>query len=184
MKKYNTDIILKDRRNEFIDNNLSLCENNCNYKGYDNNTKKVLCECFIKIKFPLISEIVINRDRLLNNFKDIKNIININIMKCYYTLFTKIGLIKNIGNYIMSILIIFTIILAILFKLKGYNQIILLVNEIIKKINKCSNQNLENININNIEKNNDICNIYEEENDKKIIKIKNNNKKELCLIIY
>ena len=87
--KNNTDIILKDRRNEFIDNNLSLCENNCNYKGYDNNTKKVLCECFIKIKFPLISEIVINKDRLLNNFKDIKNIININIMKCYYTLFTK-----------------------------------------------------------------------------------------------
>ena len=44
----------------------------------------------------------------------------------------------------MSILIIFTIILTILFKLKGYNQIISLVNEIIKKINKCYNQNLEN----------------------------------------
>ena len=28
----NTDIILKDRRNEFIDNNMSLCENNCEYK--------------------------------------------------------------------------------------------------------------------------------------------------------
>ena len=40
--KNNTDIILKDRRNEFTDNNLSLCENNCDYNGYNSITKKVI----------------------------------------------------------------------------------------------------------------------------------------------
>ena len=35
-----TDILLDDRRNEYIDNNLSLCETNCKYKGYNEDTKK------------------------------------------------------------------------------------------------------------------------------------------------
>ena len=30
--EFKTDIILKDRRNEIINNNMSLCENNCEYK--------------------------------------------------------------------------------------------------------------------------------------------------------
>ena len=38
-----TDIILKDRRDEYINNNMSLCENNCKYTKYDYNTKKVIC---------------------------------------------------------------------------------------------------------------------------------------------
>ena len=61
----NTDIIIKDRRNEFINNNLSLCENDCDYKEYNKNTKKVLCECYVKIKFPLISLLIkINYQRI------------------------------------------------------------------------------------------------------------------------
>ena len=31
-----TDILLNDRKEEFIDNNMSLCENLCEYTGYDN----------------------------------------------------------------------------------------------------------------------------------------------------
>ena len=49
---YKTDIILQDRRNEFIQNNLSLCEKKCEYIKYDLNTKKTICECFIKKEFP------------------------------------------------------------------------------------------------------------------------------------
>ena len=150
-----TDIILKDRRKEYFDNNLSLCENNCTYKGYNNNTKKVLCECYIKIKFPLVSEIIINKDKLLNNFIDIKNTININVMKCFYTLFTREGLIKNIGNYILIIIIIFSIILCILFRMKGYYKLkkdideIVIKNKIVygdkeKLINYKNNNNNEN----------------------------------------
>ena len=38
--KYGTDICLKDRRKEFIDNNMTLCEKNCELIGYDYNYKK------------------------------------------------------------------------------------------------------------------------------------------------
>ena len=45
---------------------MSLCESNCEYNGYDYNTNKVTCECFIKINFPFISELSINKDKLIN----------------------------------------------------------------------------------------------------------------------
>ena len=44
-----TDIIINDRIEEYNDNNMSLCEKNCSFNGYDNKTKKALCECEIKI---------------------------------------------------------------------------------------------------------------------------------------
>ena len=54
-----TDIILNDRKQEFKDNNMSLCENNCTYINYDKNTKQSACSCYIKNKMDLISEILI-----------------------------------------------------------------------------------------------------------------------------
>ena len=39
----NTDIILDDRRNEFIINNMSLCEENCELINYDYCNKKAKC---------------------------------------------------------------------------------------------------------------------------------------------
>ena len=48
------------------DNNyLSLCEANCTYKGYDTGTKKVICECSIKTKFIILSQILDNKNELL-----------------------------------------------------------------------------------------------------------------------
>ena len=118
--KNNIDIILKDRRNEFINNYMSLCETNCEYLEYNIKTKKSLCKCNIKKKFS-ISGIISYKDKLLVNFIDIKNSININLIKCYGKVFNKKGLLKNLGNYFLSIIILSIVILFILFKFKGYN---------------------------------------------------------------
>ena len=75
-----TDITIADRKTEFNNNNLSLCEVNCEYDGYNNETKKVKCECQIKSKKLLSNELVINKNGLLNNFIDIKNITNFKII--------------------------------------------------------------------------------------------------------
>ena len=61
--EFQTDITLKDRQKEYVDKNLSLCEEDCIYNNYDIETKKVTCECYIKISFPIISEIKINKDK-------------------------------------------------------------------------------------------------------------------------
>ena len=138
-----TDIILSDRRNEFIDNNISLCEKNCEYKGYKNEIKKSICQCEIKLKFPLISEIKINKDSLLNNFININDITNLKVIKCYKELFTVEGLKNNIGNYILLVIIISSILSFIVFISKEYESLKIIICKIIfnkKIIYKTSNE--------------------------------------------
>ena len=53
-----TDILLDDRKSEYVDNNYSLCESNCNFSGYNEDTKKAICECETKKKIGLISDII------------------------------------------------------------------------------------------------------------------------------
>ena len=43
-----TDIILSDRRTEYITNKMSLCGTGCEYKGYNSEIKKSKCECNAK----------------------------------------------------------------------------------------------------------------------------------------
>ena len=63
-----TDILINDRQDEYNNNNLSICENNCTFKGYESETKKSICECGIKSKQIVISEIIEQNDILYNNF--------------------------------------------------------------------------------------------------------------------
>ena len=137
----NIDIILNDRRNNFYKNNMSVCEKDCTFKDYNFDTKKVSCECFIKIKVPLLSEIEVNKNKFINDISNITNIINLDIVKCYKTLFTKEGLIKNIGSYLLLSIIIINIIIILLFIIKGFEEIKNQINYIIKsKINKKSDE--------------------------------------------
>ena len=50
---FNTDITLNDRRNEFIKNNMSLCEENCELTSYDNIKKRAKCSCDVKTSISL-----------------------------------------------------------------------------------------------------------------------------------
>ena len=158
--EYKTDIILNDRRNEYINNNMSLCESNCEFTGYNFDKKEAICECNIKIKLPLISEIVINKNKLLNNFINLKESTNIYTMKCLKLLFSKDGLIKNAGNYILLSILLLSIILSINFILKGYDNFFNKIKELVQII-KENNKN-----------NNDIKNDLKTYNKKKKVKIK------------
>ena len=72
----------------------------------------------------------INKTKLFKNFIDIKNIANINILKCYDVLFTKEGIIKNIGSLITIPTIIFHLICIILF----YSKVFSIIKDKIKEI--------------------------------------------------
>ena len=146
-----TDIILDDRKNEFINNNLSLCQKNCNYTGYNKENKQSSCECITKNKMDLISEIVNDPNKLSNNFNSDKssssstssNIISI---KCTKELFSKEGLKNNISSYILIIFIMHFLLSIILFIKCGYHflnediQKILIDKEKIKKQNYIKNK--------------------------------------------
>ena len=113
--KSETDIILKDRRNEFIDNNMTLCEENCELMEYDYAKEKSKCSCDIKTNIPPIKEIKFNKNEFFKNFKDINNLINLNVMKCYKVVFKINCLKKNYGFFILSSIIIFYFISLLIF---------------------------------------------------------------------
>ena len=115
-----TDILINDRHNEFNDNNLSLCEINCTFVGYVEETKKAKCECGVKSKQLVISDLINKTELLSHNFSSKSQSLNMLTMKCYYTLFTKNGLLKNIGSYIILFTILLIIISGLLFHKCGY----------------------------------------------------------------
>ena len=133
-----TDIILKDRKQEFIDKNLSLCEKNCTYITYDKSTKQSSCICNIKNEIEYISDIINNPNKLSNNIstQDNSAALNIMTMKCTKELFSKDGLKNNISSYILIIIILAFLISIILFMKCGYHLLEEEIKEIIDLIRK------------------------------------------------
>ena len=131
-----TDIILNDRKNEFTENNMSLCENICNYVGYDEETKKAICECGIKYKDFVLSEIENESNLLSNNLTTDNSTLNLATMKCTELLFSKEGLLTNIGNYILACILIIHLISIIIFYKCGKHIIETNINDILSQKKK------------------------------------------------
>ena len=164
--KGGTDICLKDRQNEFIEQNLTLCEENCILVNFDFNTNKSKCKCDVKINIPVIKEeIKIDKEKLKKNFKDVKGYFtNIDVVKCYKKAFQKMNIIKNLGFYISLFELVLLFICLILFYHKYYKKLKLQIISIviaIKYFNKSKEQKEKiplikqiknlNTNINNIQ---------------------------------
>ena len=177
-----TDIILSDRRSQYINNNMSLCEANCQYEGYNYDTKESLCECKVKTEFHSIIDIEFNTNLLLNNFIDFKKTTNIYTISCISLLFSKDGLKKNLGSYVILIIIFLNIILSIFFIFKGFPQLKILINNIIKEnqVNKGKRKNTD------LKKNkrNKSIDLYNRNNNKKIEKGKRKQKTQIIRNIY
>ena len=118
-----TDITLNDRRNEFIDKNMTLCEEHCILIDYNYELEQVKCSCDVKIKIPLFEEIRFNKDELRKSFTNINNLMNLNVMKCYKIIFKKNNIINNFGFYFMSIIIVLFFIFLIIFKYKSFDKL-------------------------------------------------------------
>ena len=54
--EYDTDLTMYDRKNNYNEKYLPLCEKNCEYKGYNSGNKRVECECKTKTVFPELVE--------------------------------------------------------------------------------------------------------------------------------
>ena len=63
--KFNTDITLKDRQKEYFTNNMSLCEDNCDFISYDSSSKKIIqCE-YLSIKSTIPGKIKIIKNWMI-----------------------------------------------------------------------------------------------------------------------
>ena len=132
ISKDGTDIILSDRKEEFLNNNLTLCENNCNFKEYNTETKQAICDCLVKQEIDLLSDIIIDRDQLLSYFSDYELFMNIDVIKCYKILFTKEGIIFNIGSYVLLFSILIYFITLIMFVAKDFSLLQKHIKDIVR----------------------------------------------------
>ena len=180
-----TDISLKDRQNEYVNNNMSICEENCDFSNYDDNTKKATCSCFVKMTLPLISEIKFDKKKLFSNFKDIRNIGNFEMLNCIDLLFDKNNIFKNSANFLLislsllSIASLFVFIFYDRIKIKNYINSISVEN--IKKKKKMKkkkiNKNIINIpekKVKNIINQNEIRKVNKSKNNKNILNMNKN----------
>ena len=170
-----TDITLNDRKKDFIDKNMSVCQEECQFSKYDKINNRAECVCNIKESSSLIDDLTFNKKNLLKNFKDIKNILNFNFLVCYKNLFNKNGILNNIGCYILLFIIFINLISIFIFYLNQFPLIKKKIKEIIyntneykiinKKVNKYDPKNKQKSKGNKIlvfkknkkRKNNTIC---------------------------
>ena len=73
----------------------------------------------------------INTNKLLENFKNIKNIINFEFLKCYIKLFNKEGILNNIGCFILLAIICFHILTIFIFIINQFSSVINKINNIL-----------------------------------------------------
>jgi hypothetical protein len=125
-----TDITLKDRQKSFAESNRSLCEEDCNFKGYDESTGSIQCSCEVKLSTSLISDIKIDTNKLYQ-FMDITQIANFKVMKCIKLLFSEEGIITNIGFYSFFPVIIAYFVSIFMFNIKEYKLIKKQIDEIV-----------------------------------------------------
>ena len=116
-----TDIPLNDRKNEYVNN--TVCQDDCDFSDYDKNKQKVNCSCKAKESSNNYTNMSIDKSNLFKNFINLKNIANINILACYKKLFSKNGIIHNIGAYIIVFIILLHIIFIFIFYIRQIDSI-------------------------------------------------------------
>ena len=127
------DMILEDRIND-IYNSINPCLNNCEYKGFNEETEFIECECNTNLEVNN-NETKKNDNLFISVFKKI----NIQPIFCYKLIYHLTNLKKNTGFYIYSSFIIFQIIsLYALF----YFEILQIQSYFFRVSNKKMNLNL------------------------------------------
>ena len=169
-----SDITMLDRKDEFVNKNLSLCFEDCEFKGYDSENQKAICNCNIKYYIREISKIDnIDSEKFFKGWVNIENIINIQVIKCIKLFFTKDGFVENIGNWILLSIIFLFIISEFYFYFKGFPKLISDIDTLKKDIINDLDNETKKINKVNDNVDDKIINGINEENiGKKITKIK------------
>ena len=130
-----TDIITKDRQKEFVENDITLCQENCDFTFYNDTTERANCSCYYKDSDTSFANMKINKDKLYENFRDSgdkKDISNLGITSCD-VLSSKENIKSNPGFFSLIIIFAILIVIFIIFCSKGYNLLENKMNEVIYK---------------------------------------------------
>ena len=160
-KKLEADLTLEKRQIVYYYINANLCEEKCQYVGFNIKTFKAICNCPIKKNIDLD----ISKKGIFNYIEENEQkiyyketISNLKSVKCFKYIFSKKGFSYNWGSYFMMLMIIGFAIFSVIWFVKGETFILLYIREILDKI---------------IIKNEDV---YQEKVKKKFEEMRNTNK--------
>ena len=143
------DMTLYDRKNEYNNKNMSLCEFNCTYQGYNKSTSKVECNCSPKGEMDYSK-----RNELLNKISAEKKSTNFDITKCANIFKDEEQLASNSGFFILLFILAFFLVIFIIFCTRGKRDIIDKIDGIIYKQTKENKNNKKKVKIIKKQKNN------------------------------
>ncbi len=173
------DMTVYDRKSEYNYNNMSLCQSDCTFKSYNADTKKAICDCSIVSKLPFDDILNVDKDIFLKNFINIKDLLNIDVVKCYKLIFVDNGLLKNYGSYILLSIILISIISSVILRLKEFTLIKNRIEKIIENKTNIKNELNSEIKLTNKEKS--IKNLNHPKKRKRKSKVKKNKSKSLIV---
>ena len=118
-----TDMLLDDRKREFVENNKTVCQEDCSFAVYDYDNQVANCSCFVQENNNNLENMNINTTKLYENFGEANNkngISNLGLTSCNVLSSTE-NIESNTGFYLLLIILIAFIIIFIIFYSKGYN---------------------------------------------------------------
>ena len=141
-----TDITLSDRKKDFVDNNKTVCQENCDLDNYDYDLSRANCSCAIKESSDSFFDMNINKDKLYEKFGETNNkmdISNLKVTSCN-VLSSKENIESNAGFYSLLIIVVAFVVVFIVFCRKGYNSLEEKIDEVIYKKFKEETKNKNN----------------------------------------
>ncbi len=97
------DVLLDDRRKDYYNSGVSLCEENCQFMGYNISLKMYACQCITKSEPGQISDkLNYTYKEMPEDFLDlVSRHSNIKVFKCASQVFSAKGQKKNFGSYVL-----------------------------------------------------------------------------------
>ena len=129
-------ISLNVRKEKYINEKKAVCQDDCYFDKYDDKTQRVKCSCKVKESPESTKDMIIDIDKLTKNIIKVKNIANMKLLICFKHLFTKDGLISNIGFYSIVLIILLHIVCLFIFFIKQQYAIKRIINDISFNTNK------------------------------------------------
>lgn len=127
-----TDITLSDRKNNYVNNNLTVCEEDCNFNRYNYTTSKVTCSYEVQTNpTTKIGDITFDKNKLFDSFTNFKNILNINVLKCYKSFFNLESYKYNYANLLLISIMMLYIFTFLFIYCKDYYNLEKILNIIV-----------------------------------------------------
>ena len=112
------DVFLEERKIDYYPD-MTLCEDGCIFVKYNNDTKKITCQCNVKNSTDNYENVVFVKNPVDEKFNKKNFLENLQSMKCISKIFKPENLKKNPGFFIMIFFVLLFILSGILYFIFG-----------------------------------------------------------------